>query len=489
MSAPRTARIAVLNWRDRRHPAAGGAELYCERVARELASDGHAVTLVTSRPAGTPAREVVDGYAVRRMGSWVTVYPLAMAWLLRHRRRLDGVVDSANGIPFFSPVVAGDTPVVLLVHHVHQDLFTRSFPRAAARFAAWLEGPATRRVYGRRTVVVLSPSTRKAVRRRLHLRGPVRVVPGGADTRGITTDASPRPRVVVVGRLSPYKRLDTLLAAVARVAPAHPGLELHLVGDGTDRQRLEDLAADLGAPVVFHGRLPDADRDAVLATAWLSVSASDGGDWSLSLLEANAAGVPSLARRATGARDTVRHGETGWLVDDSEGAGADSTGVLAAALDRALAELSDPATAQRLRSGARAWARRFTWRRTADGVLAALVSEHERTSRSWGRPERRAANDVSVVVDLPRGVLPDGWRPESSSSRRDDRWLLEEDRVRALLPGADEVDALGLLSRLDVDAHDPSIRLFVARHADVIDLTSTPARSAQPHRTGGTDVA
>ncbi|TNM64222.1 glycosyltransferase family 4 protein [Streptomyces sp. NP160] len=488
MSAPRAARIVVLNWRDRRHPAAGGAELYCERVARELAADGHRVTLVTSRPTGTPAREVVDGYVVRRMGGWVTVYPLALGWLLRHRRGVDAVLDSANGIPFFSPLVAGRTPVVLLVHHVHQDLFTRSFHPLAARFAAWLEGPATRRVYGRRNVVVLSPSTRKAVRRRLHLRGPVRVVPGGADTRGVSAAAAEQPRVVVIGRLSPYKRLDTLVAAVHRVAPAHPGLELHLVGEGTDRERLQRLATELGAPVVFHGRLPDVDRDAVLATAWLSVSASDGGDWALSLLEANAAGVPALARRATGARDTVRHGETGWLVDDSEGAVSDPVAVLATAVDRALAELADPDTAQRLRSGARDWARRFTWRRTADGVLAALVSEHERTSRSWGRPERRAANDVAVVVELPRDVLPEGWRPEAVS-RRGDRWLVQDDRVRALLPGADEVDALGLLSRLDVDAHDPSISLLVARHADVVDLTRPAAPGSQPHRPGGLDVA
>ncbi|MGQ7297614.1 glycosyltransferase family 4 protein [Quadrisphaera sp. KR29] len=460
-------RVAVLNWRDRRHPGAGGAELYCERVARELVAAGHQVVLVTSRPAGTAAREAVDGYTVRRLGGWMSVYPLALAWLARHRRGVDAVVDSANGVPFFSPLVAGGTPVVLLVHHVHQDLFTRALPPLLARFAAWLEGPATRAVYGRRTVVVLSPSTRTAVRRRLHLRGPVRVVPGGVDTLAVETSRSADPRVVVVGRLSPHQRLDSLVVAVARAAARVPGLELHLVGDGAERARLEELAAALAAPVVFHGRLSDADRDAVLATAWLTVSASDSGDWSLRLLEANAAGVPALARRVSGLRDTVRHGESGWLVDE-EGA-ADVVARLTDALVTALQQLADPQRAVAASDGARAWAQRFSWSRTAEGLLSAVATERARQQRARARGERRSGNDVSVVVELPREALPAAWDPRAATSRAEDRWSVDGPLVRALLTAADEEDARGLLRRLHVDPDQPGVRLLVARHADVVD--------------------
>ena len=170
VSAAGRERIAVLNWRDRRHRAAGGAELYCERVARELAAAGHEA-LAAGRP-----REAA-GYAVRRLGGWASVYPLALLWLARHRDEVDAVLDSANGVPFFTPLVAGERPVVLLVHHVHQYLFARALHPLAARLARWLEGPATRAVYARRTVVVPSPSARTAVRRKLRLRGRVRVVP------------------------------------------------------------------------------------------------------------------------------------------------------------------------------------------------------------------------------------------------------------------------------------------------------------------------
>jgi len=476
-------RVVVLNWRDRRHRAAGGAELYCERVARELAAAGHEVVLVTSRPRGTAARERTDGYAVRRLGGWATVYPLALLWLARHRDEVDAVLDSANGVPFFTPLVAGERPVVLLVHHVHQDLFDRALHPLAARLARWLEGPATRAVYARRTVVVPSPSARTAVRRKLRLRGRVRVVPGGTDTRLVEHRPAPRPRVVVVGRLTPYERLDPLVDAMVEVAARVPGAELHLVGDGWGREPLQDRVRASGAPVVFHGRLSDADRDDVLSTAWLTVSSSDGGDWALSLLEANAAGVPALARRVTGVRDTVRHGETGWLVDETTAAsaapGADGgAGVLADALVRALTELQDPAEAARLSAGARAWAARFTWQRTAEGVLAAVRAEaargaraRRRRARATGSGERRAGNDVTVVLDVPASALPEGW--EDGARRGDDVWARDGERVRALLPGADEVDALGLLRRLGADPADPGVSVLVARHADLLDADPT----------------
>jgi glycosyltransferase involved in cell wall biosynthesis len=452
--------VVVLNWRDRRHPAAGGAELYCERVAGELAGRGRSVVLVTSRPAGTAARERLDGYSIRRLGSWWSVYPLALLWLLRHRSSIGGVVDSQNGIPFFSPlVVRPRTPVVLLVHHVHQDRFGRALHPLAARLARWLEGPASRRVYRRRAVVVLSASARTQVRRRLRFDGAISVVPTGADTLGLSSERSAVPRVVVVGRLAAHKRLDSLVDAMAEVQRRLPDAELHLVGEGPMRRELERRATTAGTRVTFHGRLPNAARDALLCTAWLTVSASDGGDWAVSLVEANAAGVPALARRDSGLRDTVRHGETGWLVD---GPGDE----LAEDITQALLTLADPAVARTVCEQARAWAARFTWARTADGVQRALDAEETRIERRLhGERERRTGNDLAVVLSVARSALPEGWQ---SARRAGDVWVSDGDTVRALLAGADEGDVQAVLTRLGIRQDDPSIDVLVARHADLL---------------------
>lgn len=452
--------VVILNWRDRQHPAAGGAELYCEGIARELARRGRSVVLVTSRPAGAAARESVDGYAIRRMGSWWSVYLLALLWLGRHRRSVDAVIDSQNGVPFFSPLAVGArVPVVLLVHHVHQDLFTSALRPMAARLARWLEGPASRRVYRRRTVVVLSPSARTQVRRRLRFDGAVRVVPTGADTLGVRWERAATPRIVVVGRLTAYKRLDSLIEAMAEVQRRLPEAELHLVGDGPARQELERRAGLAGARVVFHGRLPDSERNALLGTAWLTVSASDGGDWAVSLVEANAVGVPALARRVSGLRDVVRHGQTGWLVDGS----ADG---LAEAIVRALVTVSDPAVARTLGERARRWAAGFTWERAADGVLQAMEIERTRVERAHlGHRDRRTGNDLVVVLSVRQSALREDWK---SVRRSGDVWISDGTTVRGLLTGADEGDVAAVLTRLGARRDDPSVDVLVARHADLV---------------------
>ena len=459
----RTARgqlVVVLNWRDRRHPAAGAAEVYCERLARELTRRGRQVVLLTSRPAGTAAAEVVDGYRIRRLGSWWSVYPLALLWLLRHRRSVGAVVDSQNGIPFFSPLVAGaGIPVLLVVHHVHQDLFARALRPAAARFARWLEGPMSRRVYRGRTVVVLTPWARTEVRRRLRFDGPIRVVPGGADRPRVPAERAATPRVVVVGRLTPAKRLDVLVDAMAEVRREIPDAELHLVGDGPARADLQERARALGGGVVVHGRLPDARRDALLGSAWLTVSTLGRDHRDPSLLEANAAGVPALGSSSAGPGDVVRDGLTGWLVG---GEPAD----LAGALVRALVTLADPATAAVVAERARAWAARFTWDRTADGVLQALAFERARLQRrSSGTPERRSGNDITVAVSVPLSALPDGWE---ASRRAGDVWTAEGDTVRGLLTGADEGDVRTVLARLGIDPGDPAVSVTVARPTDLL---------------------
>src|SRR5204863_7423027 len=59
-------RILILNWKDRAHPAAGGAETFTENVAEELVERGHEVTLFAARVDGRPDSEDVNGVGIVR---------------------------------------------------------------------------------------------------------------------------------------------------------------------------------------------------------------------------------------------------------------------------------------------------------------------------------------------------------------------------------------------------------------------------------------
>ena len=364
-------RLAVVNWRDPWHPAAGGAERYAWELARRFArpgADGR-VTYLTCRARGQKRRERVEDVEFVRLGGRFTVYPLVLLWLLAHRLRrgrsgsFDAVIDCQNGIPFFTPwVLPRRVRVFCVIHHVHDAQFDLYFPRWLARLGRVLEGPVSRWTYRRHALVVVSPSTLRAVRERLGWTGPVHVVPNGtaiAEPRGAVPVPAGEPDLVCVTRLVPHKRLGLLLDLAERLARDRPGLRLHVVGDGPEAAALaEGIAArGLGGVVIAHGYMAEEAKTALVARAALHLSTSQGEGWGLSVIEAAALGVPTVAHDVDGLRDAVRDTVTGWLVraDDDQ----------ADVVERALKELDDPARREEIAAACRAWAGEFDWVRTA----------------------------------------------------------------------------------------------------------------------------
>jgi glycosyltransferase involved in cell wall biosynthesis len=409
--------VAVLNWRDPWHRAAGGAECHAYRIGLGLLAAGASVDFLTARERGRPRREVRDGIRWLRLGGRWTVYPATFARLLVRRRRYDAVLDCQNGIPFLAPLaVSRRSRVLIVVHHVHDRQFGTHFPRPVAALGRWLEGPVSRRVYRRSTAIAVSPSTIAAMRARLGWRGPIVCVPNGvcaAAPRDAGRVRHPTPRVVAVGRLVRHKRLEHVVGLVDELAGLYPDLDLHVIGRGPDEPRVRAAAARCAHPerVTVHGYLPAAERDALLSTAWLHVCASQGEGWSLSALEAAAWGVPTLAYDVEGLRDAVRHRETGWLVADpgagsqaapgigAAGAaagmagprdapgddparGGDAAGLLAEGAAKALTVLADPHQAERIAADCRDWAGRFSWARSAAWTAALIEAELAARRRS-----------------------------------------------------------------------------------------------------------
>ena len=165
------------------------------------------------------------------------------------------------------------------------------------------------------------------------------------------TDLTVEPRVgagegaaVYAGRLSPEKGVDTLVEAAGLLAERHPGTVLHIAGDGPERESLERLASERAPGAVrFHGRLSRPDlvdllrrsRVAVVPSRWLE-------NMPLSVLEAQALGVPVVASALGGLVDLVDDGVDGSLVP------ADDPAALAAAVDPYLRD--DDLTARRGRA-------------------------------------------------------------------------------------------------------------------------------------------
>ncbi|MEO8621318.1 MAG: glycosyltransferase, partial [bacterium] len=165
------------------------------------------------------------------------------------------------------------------------------------------------------------------------------------------------PVFAYLGRLKKYKGVHIVIRAFA--AMNHPSATLEIAGAGDCRPALEQLAAslDLGARVRFLGRIDETEKLALLRRAWALVFASPKEGWGITNLEAAACGTPVVASNSPGIRESVRDGETGFLVPHGD------TMAMATAMSQ-LAQ--DPSLVARLGTQARRFAETFTWERAAE---------------------------------------------------------------------------------------------------------------------------
>jgi glycosyltransferase involved in cell wall biosynthesis len=225
--------------------------------------------------------------------------------------------------------------------------------------------------YARSAFHVISESTRDDLVARGIRREQITVIHPGIDPAWFIPDPSqPRttaPSFLYLGRLKRYKGVEVALRALAEARGARGDLSLDIAGTGDDRPRLEALARELGiAEVVrFHGFVSEARKRELLRTTWANLFPSPKEGWGITNVEAAACGTPSLASDSPGLRDSVRHGETGYLVPHGD---------VTALAGRLLAFAADPALVERLGAAGRRFAEGLTWDRAADRTEAHLAS-------------------------------------------------------------------------------------------------------------------
>jgi colanic acid/amylovoran biosynthesis glycosyltransferase len=130
--------------------------------------------------------------------------------------------------------------------------------------------------------------------------------------------------VLYVGRLIPYKGCDYLIRAMQLVQRDHPGSRLVIIGDGSSRHDLQELARSLEIDCTFLGELKPVEVRSWLEKARVfcaaSVATPDGQSeaFGVVFLEAQAMGVPVVSFRHGGIPETMREGVTGLLAEERD---------------------------------------------------------------------------------------------------------------------------------------------------------------------------
>jgi glycosyltransferase involved in cell wall biosynthesis len=373
-------RIHILAWRDLDDVEAGGSEIHAAEIAKRWSAAGLDLTMRTSYAQGQTPTGVRDGYKVVRKGGRYGVFPSAILSELTERAGpRDAIVEIWNGVPFLSPIWFRG-PRLVIIHHVHHNMWKMVLDEKMAKFGKLLEGTLAPPFYRHSPIVAPSNSSRREIIDILKLPAKnITVVPPGIDDMFVPeAPKADHPLIVSVGRLMPPKRFDEMIRICAEVREVHTNLELVIVGDGYERPKLQELVSDLDATewVRLAGRVSDDELIWLYQRAWAVASASTAEGWGMTLTEAAACGTPAIATRIAGHCDSVAEDKSGLLADNSR-----------QMVQHLSSIISDADLRLRLSEGALKHAAAFTWDGAARNVFAPLANEAmRRKRRSGGNP-------------------------------------------------------------------------------------------------------
>ncbi|CAN5310941.1 hypothetical protein BH09ACT5_BH09ACT5_00640 [soil metagenome] len=332
--------------------------------------------VVSDRRDGENGRTVVlcdrTGTPIR---SWGGVWAFYRFWLdvLRNREPSFMIVDSKTAANFMATYRRKRAVIVHVVHGTHLADGALSASRRATfeNLDAW------------DSVVLLTRRQRADVEQLLGARRNLAVIGNGREIDSLAGARKREPhRGIMLASLTPRKRVDHAVRAIAIAAAGHPGLSLDVYGDGPERDRVAAVITELDAPVRLRGHVPDAKELLGDSSFLLLTSASEG--LPLVLVEAMAAGcIPIAYDIPYGPADVIRHRRNGYLVPAGDPDAA----------ARAISELLSlpPRRLERMRRSARRTAQDFsdlTITRLWSGELRAAAS---RKAAAWAADHQSKA--------------------------------------------------------------------------------------------------
>jgi phosphatidylinositol alpha-1,6-mannosyltransferase len=330
-------------------PKIGGIQSLLWEWWRRLPSDQFAV--LTSPHAGTREFDAAQPFRIERVRE-----PVLLPHPMMTRRVNEMAADFGAELIVLDPAVplgligpSLDLPYDVVLHGAEVTVPGR-LPGSKQGLAYVLRGA--------RHVIAAGQYPAAEADRAAGRKLPTTVVPPGVDIsrfRPLEDDERRQTRadfglpvdghvILGVSRLVPRKGFDTAIRAVSAMAASHSDLVLAIAGTGRDSDRLKKLAAELGAPVRFLGRVPHDDLPRLYGCADLFTMLCRnrwGGleqeGFGIVFVEAAACGVPQVAGDSGGAAEAVDDGETGIVIkrpDHEQSAVADAV----AAFTRLLAD-------------------------------------------------------------------------------------------------------------------------------------------------------
>ncbi len=346
-------------------PHVGGMEVVAQELAVEQSKRGKKVHVFTSNVDAKryPSTTEMGNCSVHRLKT-TEVAHTPILWMLPYRlltlpkNSVLHVHLAQLGLPEVALLIARLRSFPL-VFHFHLDVEPSGILGPLfVLYKKYILGFVLRR--GNRVIVFSEEQKQLVVERYGVAEALVRIIPNGVGeeyfNRTSAHDDTAMLQLLYVGRLTVQKRVDRLLLTMKHLTDI---AELTIVGDGEDRKKLQQLAADKGLKnVTFAGRKNPEEVRAYHRTSDVFITTSDKEGMPLSVLEAHAAGLVVVASDVMGLRELVQ--DAGVLVSPQ------TPEAFAEAVKRLH---NDRDELVRLKKKSVQHAEQFTWKKVADSCM------------------------------------------------------------------------------------------------------------------------
>lgn len=312
--------ILILNWRDIKHPLAGGAEISTHEHAKGWVKRGHHVTFFTSSFPNAKSSEEIDGIHIVRRGSHYTVHLYAWwYYMVQRHEKFDVVVDEFHFAPFFTPFYVKEKKLAF-IHETAEEIWFKNTPFPMNVIGYFME-PFFFKIYHHVPFMTVSQSTKNDLEKFGIKDQKIHIIPNGFTQLHNHVRKEKNPVFIYLGRLSEDKGTKEALEAFAFVRKILPTAILWVVGKEErkgykDRLMKTMRSLNIEEYVRFFGFVPEARKYELLKRAWILIHPSVKEGWGLTVIEAASQGTPTVAYQSAGLSDSIQDRKTGWLVKD-----------------------------------------------------------------------------------------------------------------------------------------------------------------------------
>jgi glycosyltransferase involved in cell wall biosynthesis len=358
-------KILAVNWRCIKNPEMGGAEVHLHEIFKLVVKMGHEVTLVVHSFPNGKREEVIDGIKIIRVGGKYSFKRAFKRFYLKHlaSENFDLVVDDISKIPMETPRYI-NKPIVGILHHIHGRTLYKEIPGVMAYYIVRCEKNIPKH-YGKTPIFTVSPSTQRELIELGQPKENTDLLYNAIDQdlfRNTNVEKSATPLLTYVGRIKKYKQVELIIDAIPKLKKMYPDIELHIGGTGDNIDELKKRAEDKGVSdsVKFLGFLSEAEKAELLGRAWVFVTMAMKEGWGITVIEANAMSTPVIGSNVPGLQDSIRDGETGFLVEMTDN-------------EKLVSKISELIKNTELRNqfsnNAKMWSENFTWEASAKHFL------------------------------------------------------------------------------------------------------------------------